>query len=973
MHLRSFDLPLIVLAILFNFSLSFGEEYIQAKIYIDSKNDYQKVRELPLDQVYQTDTYIEVVTNQDELKLLQSLGLRVEVVHEDMVAFYQSRLDASRDMGGYMTLDEINEKLDSIIADHSSIVSNKVSIGQTIEGRDVWAVKISDNPNTDESEPEILYTAAIHAREVITPLVVFNIMDHLTDNYGILSDITELVDNREMWFVVPVNPDGYYYNEVTNPNGGGMWRKNRRNNGDGTYGVDLNRNYGYQWGYDDDGSSPITSEPTYRGTGPFSEPETQNMRDFIIAHEFVITVYYHSYSNLYLWPWGYDYVLTPENDLFQAIGDSMASFNGYTATPAHGLYPANGVTDDWGYGEQVLKNKNYAFTPEVGSSEDGFWPSTDRIPDLVNENLGPALLLASIADNVYEIISPEVPLLMVADTVDSAAYEVVWSHDDTLNPATSYELVELQNLQLLTDPCDDFGNWINNKFDTSSERIRSVPTSFYSGAANNSIRYIQIMNSFEVQQGDTFSFWAWYDIEEDWDYAYVEVSTDGVNFTPIEGNITTNTDPNGNNRGHGITGNSSSWTEGLFDLSDYEGDVIYIRVSYYTDSYVTEEGIYLDDIYPILGYGTETIISSNITDSLYTFTEKPQGTYFYKVRAKDAEDQWGDYSNVEETFVLGSGVVCIDFDADGFGDPGHPENTCPEDNCPATYNPEQNDSDSDNVGDLCDNCPDDYNLDQLDTDGDLLGDVCDPDDDNDGIEDGLDSDSLNPYVCIDNDGDGCDDCAIGVDGFGTLPDYDEYNDGDDTDSDGICDLTDLDDDNDGVDDTIDPDDTDPDICGDVDNDGCDDCTIGTDDFGPMADNLPSNDGIDTDADGICDNGDNCPDSVNSNQLDTDSDTYGDACDNCPEVYNPDQTDTNGDGVGDICCCQLRGDVGEPLDSIVLVNDIVWLVDYLFKGGTAPECLEAGDCGVPLDEQILVNDIVWLVDYLFKGGPTPPEC
>jgi len=78
-------------------------------------------------------------------------------------------------------------------------------------------------------------------------------------------------------------------------------------------------------------------------------------------------------------------------------------------------------------------------------------------------------------------------------------------------------------------------------------------------------------------------------------------------------------------------------------------------------------------------------------------------------------------------------------------------------------------------------------------------------------------------------------------------------------------------------------------------------------------------------------------------------------------------------VGDPGCCLLRGDVAEPKDVAVLVNDIVWLVDYLFKGGSAPSCLDEGDCAIPLDGNILVDDIVWLVDYLFKGGQAPPDC
>jgi len=73
------------------------------------------------------------------------------------------------------------------------------------------------------------------------------------------------------------------------------------------------------------------------------------------------------------------------------------------------------------------------------------------------------------------------------------------------------------------------------------------------------------------------------------------------------------------------------------------------------------------------------------------------------------------------------------------------------------------------------------------------------------------------------------------------------------------------------------------------------------------------------------------------------------------------------------CCEIRGDVAIPKDGSILVNDIVFLVDYLFKSGDAPECLDEGDCAVPLDGNILVDDIVWLVDYLFKGGEPPPDC
>ena len=123
------------------------------------------------------------------------------------------------------------------------------------------------------------------------------------------------------------------------------------------------------------------------------------------------------------------------------------------------------------------------------------------------------------------------------------------------------------------------------------------------------------------------------------------------------------------------------------------------------------------------------------------------------------------------------------------------------------------------------------------------------------MEDTSDSDPLDPNLCEDLDGDGCDDCAVGTDDFGPLADNDPDDDGNDTDLDGLCDLGDPDDDNDGVEDTSDSDPLNPDLCEDLDGDGCDDCAVGTDGFGPLADNDPDNDGTDTDSDGACDVGD----------------------------------------------------------------------------------------------------------------------
>ena len=137
---------------------------------------------------------------------------------------------------------------------------------------------------------EVLYTGLTHAREPLSMMNLFYFVQLLCENYGTDPELTYLIDNREMWFIPVVNPDGYLYNESIQPNGGGMHRKNRRDTNcvDGTNrGVDLNRNYGYSWGANNTGSSPDPCSTTYRGTEEFSEPETAAVRDFVEDREFM--------------------------------------------------------------------------------------------------------------------------------------------------------------------------------------------------------------------------------------------------------------------------------------------------------------------------------------------------------------------------------------------------------------------------------------------------------------------------------------------------------------------------------------------------------------------------------------------------------------------------------------------------------------------------------------------------------------
>ena len=379
------------------------EQHMQVRVYLANRAELFQALKLNLDIAYvKPGEYIEIVSNPEELNRLQSLGFKTEVIYPDLEEFFRSRLDQTKDMGGYHTYSETVAALDSIHNEHPTITTAKVNIGTTIEGRTIWAMKISDNPNIDEDEPEVFYSGLIHAREPITIELLLYFMRHLTNNYGTDPVVTDIVNNREFWFVPIINPDGYEHNRLTNPDGGGMWRKNRRNNGGGVYGVDLNRNFGYMWGYDNIGSSPYPSSETYRGTAPFSEPETQAVRDFINSHDFVTALNYHSYSNLLIYPWGYEEQFPEDFWIYKEIGDSISAYNGYISAPGWvTLYLVNGGSDDWEYGDWSGKNKIISFTPEVGSVDDYFWPPTDRILPLCQENLGPNIYIAKKAGELY--------------------------------------------------------------------------------------------------------------------------------------------------------------------------------------------------------------------------------------------------------------------------------------------------------------------------------------------------------------------------------------------------------------------------------------------------------------------------------------------------------------------------------------------------------------------------------------------
>jgi hypothetical protein len=341
----------------------------------------------PDDHYPVTDGRARIYADSAEEARLVRLGFDVTVVQRDLAAFYAARAAADRSrfvqggsMGGFKTLAEIVAEMDRLAAAYPAIVSPKFSIGTSVEGRPIWAMRVSDNPSIDEpGEPITWFDALHHAREPMGGEALLLFADFLCTSYPADPDVRRMVETRDMLFVPCVNPDGYEYNRLTNPGGGGMWRKNRRNNGDGTYGVDLNRNYGWQWGPQWPGSSGTTSDETYRGPSAFSEPEVRAVRDAQLARPPVVSLSAHTYGDLWLFPWGYDTLHTQDDAKYRVWSQLMTATNGFTpGQPPEVLYVANGVSIDWSYGQLA----SLSFSPEIGSSSDGFWPAPSQIQPL---------------------------------------------------------------------------------------------------------------------------------------------------------------------------------------------------------------------------------------------------------------------------------------------------------------------------------------------------------------------------------------------------------------------------------------------------------------------------------------------------------------------------------------------------------------------------------------------------------------
>ena len=415
---------ILILCLAINCGLSQSDKWKRVSIKLDQASDLQNLN----DQGFDIDHYhgdikngISILVHEEEYTALLDLGYELEVTIPDYNTFYQekrsqdvlpSRSKSAQyklaeafdygSMGGFYTYDEVLRELDSLSLKYPNLITEKQSIGKSFEGRDIWMLKISDNPEQFEDEPRVYFDALHHSREPLSMATTINYMMWLLENYEEDPAIKYLIDNREIYFVPVVNPDGYIYNETTNPNGGGLWRKNRNSDyDDNCIGVDLNRNYAFGFAANMSCSSDNPCSNTFKGSGAFSEPETQAVRSLLDSIQPKTAFSTHSTVGTYLMPYGFD-TSPPAFDIYSEWASEFLAENDYTYGVTFQMlgYTSCGTTRDYLHSEGI-----YGWTPEIDGS--GFWPMPSEIFDLVEENVVPFLYQTWIAGSYIDIQSFE--------------------------------------------------------------------------------------------------------------------------------------------------------------------------------------------------------------------------------------------------------------------------------------------------------------------------------------------------------------------------------------------------------------------------------------------------------------------------------------------------------------------------------------------------------------------------------------
>ncbi len=731
------------------------EVHHRVKVYLDGKSPAE-LEDLGLEAdhgIIKPGVFIINDYGESEVRILNEHNIRYDILIRDVADYYarrnreidrvmRSRYDCEAprwekypvpvnfslgSMGGFPTLSEIYHALDSMHQLFPDLIMEKTPISNVTShmGHHVYHTRISGQSAPNQQKPKVLFTALHHAREPASVSQMLFFMWYLLENYGINQEVTYLLDNTDMYFVPCVNPDGYLYNELWFPNGGGLWRKNRRANANGSYGVDLNRNYGYMWGSSNTGSSPNPSANTYRGPSPFSEPETQNIKWLAEEKEFVIALNYHSFGNLLVHPWGYTANPTADTDIYTGLSNLFTHQNHYhfgTDIQTIG-YSTNGSSDDWLYGDTVQKPAAFAFTPEVG---DEFWPPSSLIIPLCLESLWQNLAAAHVLLNYgktdihfdpiitntatqieleftrYGFESGEIPVSVVpvssniiSDSVlyvfdlpqgshQHKIYELMLSSEvedgdevvlvvntylpgvtisDTLSMHFSYFGSIVVNEQ-----GNSMSGWLTNEWGLTSEHFKSPPASindspgsYYAANSYNILEWNEWIDLINADHA-MLKFWARWHIEPNYDYVQLQVKTETSDWMPMCGKYTR---PGSNFQAYGEQlwdGLQDAWVLEYIDLSAFAGEIIRFRWVLYSDAYIEHEGFYIDNIQLMIEQSDPALGTAEYNKVNWTVSPNPAGNHITLTAEHDSQNKY--------TFRLSDARGNIVYSAEIYG-PNH--------------------------------------------------------------------------------------------------------------------------------------------------------------------------------------------------------------------------------------------------------------------------------------------------------------
>lgn len=303
--------------------------------------------------------------------------------------------DNGSELAAYHTYEEMTSMLQDMAEEHSNIL-NLENLTTTHEENTIWAIKVSDNPKENEiDEPGVLYIAGVEANSLISVETALSFLDHLVENYSSNTEIKNFIDSREIWILPMINPDGCTYVVEHDDED---WIKNRRDNGDGSFGVNLDRNFGTHWGEIDAHTSDLTASQYYYGPGNFSEPETRAIKDFVQTHNIAISLFLKSNGENITYPWGYTSSPSQENLILSEIAEDISLYTDLSPIQSGARYVTHGNADDWLYENASL----LPLTMEI-SLED--IPPSDQIQPISEAYLKPCLYLLDIADNPSEALT----------------------------------------------------------------------------------------------------------------------------------------------------------------------------------------------------------------------------------------------------------------------------------------------------------------------------------------------------------------------------------------------------------------------------------------------------------------------------------------------------------------------------------------------------------------------------------------